>query len=277
MQLGIFAKTFDTTGAMATLEQVARAGYATAQFNLASVGVRSMPDHIEPDVARGIAAASALTGISIAAVSGTYNMIHPNKQVRRDGMARLAVLAEACATMGTRLITLCTGTRDSEDQWRGHPDNSSLEAWSDLRTEMEAAIEIAERFDIFLGIEPELANVISSADAARRLLDEVASPRLKIVLDPANLFEVASAGERRAIVESAIDLIGADIVMAHAKDRTRDGAFTAAGQGVIDFRHFVACLRDSGFDGPLVTHGLTAADAPGVATFLRATLGEGDG
>ena len=115
-----------------------------------------MPDHIEPDVARGIAAASALTGISIAAVSGTYNMIHPNKQVRRDGMARLAVLAEACATMGTRLITLCTGTRDSEDQWRGHPDNSSLEAWSDLRTEMEAAIEIAERFDIFLGIEPEL-------------------------------------------------------------------------------------------------------------------------
>ena len=60
--------------------------------------------------------------------------------------------------------------------------------------------------------------------------------------------------------------------MAHAKDRAADGSFTAAGQGVIDFAHFIGCLGAAGFDGPLVTHGLSAAEAPGVARFLARLL-----
>ncbi len=135
-------------------------------------------------------------------------MIHPDKAIREAGMRRLAVLAAACAPMGTRLITLCTGTRDPDDQWRWHPDNASPDAWADLVTEMDAAVALADRFDIDLGIEPELANVVSDAPAARRLLDEMASPRLRIVLDPANLFERAEPAERRRLVEAAADTPG---------------------------------------------------------------------
>jgi sugar phosphate isomerase/epimerase len=43
----------------------------------------------------------------------------------------------------------------------------------------------------------------------------------------------------------------------------------AAGKGVIDFPHFIGELRRVGFDGPLVTHGLSESEAPAVATFLR--------
>ena len=151
MQLGIFAKTFDTTGALPTLQAVAGAGYATAQFNLACLGLPSMPDAIPPGVAAEIAAAAAATGVSIAAVSGTYNMIHPDPAVRAAGLRRLEVLAAACRPMGTRLVTLCTGTRDPDDQWRWHPDNARPQAWRDLRAEMDKAVAIAERFDLALG------------------------------------------------------------------------------------------------------------------------------
>ena len=65
--------------------------------------------------------------------------------------------------------------------------------------------------------------------------------------------------------------------MAHAKDRAADGGFVAAGRGVIDFVHFVETLRGAGFDGPLVTHGLSAAEAPDVAAFLSDILDEGSG
>ena len=61
----------------------------------------------------------------------------------------------------------------------------------------------------------------------------------------------------------AIDLLGDRIAMAHAKDRAADGSFTTVGKGVVDFPDFVARLRAAGFDGPLVTHGLTAEEAPG--------------
>jgi sugar phosphate isomerase/epimerase len=272
MRLGIFAKTFAAAGAEASLQAVAAAGYAGAQFNLACLGLPSVPDEIAPDVAATIAEASRRTGIAIEAVSGTYNMIHPDTAVRRQGMARLEVLCAAAPAMGTRLVTLCTGTRDAEDQWRGHPDNATPEAWRDLCTEMAKALAIAERHGVDLGIEPELANVVSSAAQARRLIDEMRSPRLRVVLDPANLFEVASPAERRRLVDEAVDLLGPEIAMAHAKDRDPEGRFVAAGRGVIDFPHFVARLNAAGFDGPLVTHGLSEAEAKGVAVYLRGVL-----
>jgi sugar phosphate isomerase/epimerase len=272
MRLGIFAKTFDTVGAQPVLEAVAEAGFETAQFNLACVGLPSMPDRIDHAVAAEAGAAARHTNVSIAAVSGTYNMIHPNSAVRRTGLSRLEVLCAACSAVETRLVTLCTGTRDPDDQWRWHPGNADPDAWRDLLKEMEAAVAIADRFDLDLGVEPELANVVSGAAAARRLLEEIASPRLRIVLDPANLFEVASDAERRRLVEEAVDLLGDAISMAHAKDRRADGSFTAAGFGVIDFPHFVDRLTSAGFDGPLITHGLAASEAPTVARFLKSIL-----
>jgi sugar phosphate isomerase/epimerase len=60
--------------------------------------------------------------------------------------------------------------------WRHHSDNSTPQAWQDLRAEMLKAFELAHAHGVDLGIEPELANVINSAAAARRLIDEVASP-----------------------------------------------------------------------------------------------------
>ncbi|TGV53117.1 sugar phosphate isomerase/epimerase, partial [Mesorhizobium sp. M2D.F.Ca.ET.160.01.1.1] len=95
------------------------------------------------------------------------------------------------------------------------------------------------------------------------------STRLRIVLDPANLFERASADEARAIVAEAVERTAGHIALAHAKDRFADGRFATAGQGIVDFADFIARLKAAGFDGPLVTHGLSAGDAPGVARFLK--------
>jgi sugar phosphate isomerase/epimerase len=272
MQPGIFAKTFEGSDAATVLAAARDAGYATVQFNMACLGLPSMPDEVPPDLAASVAAAAAATGVSIAAVSGTYNMIHPDPAARAAGLRRLEAIAGACAAMGTRLVTLCTGTRDADDQWRAHPDNQTPEAWRDLLVEMEKAVGIADRHGLELGVEPELANVVDSAPAARRLIDELRSPRIRIVLDPANLFEVAGVEERRRLVEEAVGLLGDRIAMAHAKDRAPDGGFATAGKGVVDFPHFVGRLRQAGFDGPLVTHGLSAAEAPEVAAYLRGLL-----
>lgn len=272
MKLGIFAKTFDGTDPETVLKAVAGAGFACAQYNMACSGLPPMPDEISNAQARSVADAAAITGVEIIAVSGTYNMIHPDLAVRRAGHRRLAVLAERCAAMSTGLITLCTGTRDPVDQWKEHPDNNSPEAWRDLLEAMETAIGIADRHDVDLGIEPELANVVNSAEKARRLIDELKSPRLKIVMDPANLFEVETPEEQRGIVSSAIDLLADRIVMAHAKDRTTDGRFATAGKGALDYTHYLRKLASVGFGGSLITHGLSASEAEDVATFLGSRL-----
>lgn len=272
MKLGIFAKTFEGTDPGAVVRSVADAGFTCAQYNMACSGLASMPDEITEHQAHAVAAAAKSSGVEIVAVSGTYNMIHPDLAMREAGHRRLAVLVERCADMSTGLITLCTGTRDPLDQWKGHPDNNSPEAWRDLLDAIGKATELAERFDIDLGIEPELANVVNSAAAARRLIDELKSPRIKIVFDPANLFEVETIEEQRTIVSSAIDLLGDRIVMAHAKDRTEDGHFATAGKGVLDYSYYLRRLSEIGFEGALIAHGLSASEAGGVAEYLKARL-----
>lgn len=274
MKLGIFAKTFEGTDPSLVLAAVSEAGFGAVQYNMACCGLPSMPDAVPAGIAEGVAEAARGAGVELVALSGTYNMIHPDPIQRRRGHERLGVVLAAAAAMSAPLVTLCTGTRDPEDQWRGHPGNAGPDAWNDLLRSMDVALRLADRHGIDLGIEPELANVVDSAARARRLIDELASPRLKVVIDPANLFEVEPLQRQRDIVATAIDLLADRIVMGHAKDRTASGGFTTAGDGVLDYPHYLARLKEVGFDGPLVTHGLKASEAKAVATFLRRAVAE---
>jgi sugar phosphate isomerase/epimerase len=272
MQLGIFAKTFEGKNPAEILAQVKVAGFVTSQYNMACSGLPSLPDEIEDDIVAKIDEAAKQSGVSLCALSATYNMIHPDLSVREKGLGALRVLAKAASQLAIPLLTLCTGTRDRQDQWRRHPGNDSPGAWRDLLQSMERAVAIADEFDIDLGIEPELANVVSSAAKAKQLINDMKSSRLRVVLDPANLFEIATKAEQRRTISYAIDLLADRIVMAHAKDRAAGGAFVAAGTGVLDYPHFLGQLRRSGFTGPLITHGLNATEAPAVAAFLRYQL-----
>jgi sugar phosphate isomerase/epimerase len=268
MRVGIFAKTFAGNDAATVLGAVHRAGYDCAQFNMACAGLPAMPDEIPDGALAAIREAASACRVELVALSGTYNMIHPDPKLRADGLRRLKVMLDAARELGVPLVTLCTGTRDSEDQWRHHPDNATPQAWADLTCEMERAVVLAEAAGVDLGIDPEQANVVASAADARRLIDALGSARIRVVLDPANLFEIAGREEARAIVAEAIDRVAGHVAMAHAKDRQADGGFATAGKGVVDFPDFVARLRASGFAGPLVAHGLSAEEAPGVASFL---------
>jgi sugar phosphate isomerase/epimerase len=272
MRLGIFAKVFHEPTVLECLVAAHQAGFATVQFNMQCAGLPSLPDLVSPAQSAEIVSAARTANVSLAALSGTYNMIHPDLTARTDGRRRLTVAIATAATIGAPLVTLCTGTRDPHDQWRFHPDNVTNEAWRDLREEMVFAARTAEEHGILLGIEPESGNVVRDATTARRLIHEIGSERLRVVFDPANLFEVASLDRQRSIVSSALDLLAENIAIAHAKDRRADGAVVAAGEGVLDYEHFLRQLRATGFDGPLIAHEVSATDAARIARFLGDAL-----
>ena len=270
--IGIFAKTFSGHTPLAVLSAAKAAGFNTVQYNLACSGLGALPQAVSDSAATEIAIASQQTGVALAAVSATYNMIHPDLAMRQAGRRSFLAIAAQAQAMGTKLITLCTGSCDAKDQWRHHPDNNSDESWRTMISEFEKFIAIAEAQDIYLGVEPELANVVSSAAKARQLIDEMKSPRLRIVFDAANLFERVTAAEQRRIIEQSATLLSGHIAMAHAKDRKADGSFAAAGQGTIDFKHYFTTLKAAGFVGDIISHGLAADEAAGVAAFLKTQL-----
>ncbi|XID95872.1 sugar phosphate isomerase/epimerase family protein [Paenibacillaceae bacterium WGS1546] len=276
MKLGIFAKTFVRPSLEQTLDAVRDNGLDVVQFNMSCAGMSSMPARLDPEIASRVGKESKARGITIAAVSGTFNMAHPERRVRQEGVARLDHLAGMCKAMGTGVITLCTGSRDPDNMWRRHPDNRSAQAWNDMVSTMEAALLVAERHGIDLAIEPEASNVVSDAKRAKALLDLMQSDRLKIVMDAANLFEPAKLARMKPVMDEAFELLGSRIIVAHAKDVAADEelAFTAAGLGALDYDYYISLLRQVSFQGPLILHGLEQSQVPASVDFLRKRLGE---
>jgi sugar phosphate isomerase/epimerase len=270
MQVGIFAKTFAGKDPLTVLRAAKSAGYSCVQYNMACSGLTSLPDEVSDKTIAAIRDAVSQTGISIVALSATYNMIHNDAAVRSNGLRSLGELARVAKALDIPLLTLCTGTRDPQDQWRYHPDNSSPEAWRDLLVEVEKALRIAD--GVTLGIEPEHANVVGNAAKAEELLKAFYGAPLKIVFDPANLFETEPVDQQRALISDALHKLAPHIAIAHAKDRSSTGGFVAAGTGVLDYSHFIGALEASGFSGPMITHGLEAHEAANVAQFLKGYL-----
>ena len=272
MRLGIFAKTFDRPAVEDVFEAVKAHGLGCVQFNMACAGLPSLPDEIDAAISTRIHKAAVSSGIGIEAVSGTYNMIHPDPSVRQMGLRRLRTLAAACHDLGTSVITLCTGTRDAGDKWRWHPDNASPEAWSDLLQAMEAALTIAEQEQVILAFEPERANVVNSAERGHTLLSAMKSPYLKVVIDPANIIVPGDSQETERVVEEAFDLLGEHIIIAHAKDRGLGDEFRAVGQGILNYDHYLRLLHERAFAGPLIVHGLAEAQVGASLQFLNDKL-----
>jgi sugar phosphate isomerase/epimerase len=272
MRLGIFAKTFPGNNPHAVLQAAKKAGFEAVQYNMACSGLGSLPEYISPADAKAVQRAAEETGVEIAAISATYNMIDPIVEKREAGRRSFAAIAAAAKDMGAPLLTVCTGSRDVNDQWHRHPENATQESWNEMCREFEILLAIAEREDIVIGVEPELGNVVSSAAKARQLLDTFQSKRMGIVIDAANLFETVAQERQREIVSEAIALLGPSIVMAHAKDRAANRGFAAAGHGVLDWKHYLSELKAHNFDGPLVTHGLEASEVQGVASFLAGEI-----
>ncbi|HSK83650.1 MAG TPA: sugar phosphate isomerase/epimerase [Rubrobacter sp.] len=278
VRLGIFARTFSRPSPEGVFDAVASHGIHETQFNMSVAGLPSMPDEIDPALADRVRKAAAERNIVVVAVSGTFNMIYPDFGVRRDGLRRLGVLAGACERLGTSTVTLCTGTRDPEDMWRRHPDNVTPEAWRDLLAAMEEALEIAEEHGITLAFEPETGNVVDSAEKGRRLLDEMRSPRLKVVMDAANLLDAEDPARRLSrseeILDEAFELLGGDLLLAHAKDVKESGEVVAPGMGDLDYDLYLKHLSEAGYGGPLVMHGLAEEEVKGSLVFLRRRLAE---
>ncbi|WP_409304908.1 sugar phosphate isomerase/epimerase family protein [Peribacillus sp. SCS-155] len=270
MEIGIFAKTFSRNNVMDVIQAIQDYDIHTVQFNMACANLPTLPAKMERATIRKLQNVFSTSNVHVAALSGTFNMIHPSIHERGKGLVGLENLAYICECIGTNIITLCTGSRDANDMWKFHPENNSQKAWDDLLQTMEKALKIAEKYDIVLGIEPELSNVINTASKARSMLDTFQSKHLKIIMDGANLIPIHRIHRMNPILDEAFDLLGEDIILAHAKDLSiEQDDFVAAGQGNLDYRHYLSLLKSVGYERPLIMHGLREDQVSTSKSFLE--------
>ena len=271
--LGIFSKTFARPTVEAAFREVALRNLPFVQFNFSNTGLPTLPDQIEEPVIDEIGSAMEQHSIRIAAVSGTFNLIDPDFETRDQNLRRLAVLAAACEALHAPVITLSTGTRNRDDMWRDHPDNATAAAWDEMVEGIRLALWITEPFGVKLAVEPEPGNVMRDAQMARKLLDDIRSPRLGIVFDAANILAGKTDLPQRDILGEAFDLLGDDIALAHGKEFVREeSAARIPGKGELDWDFYLSLLAKTSYEGPLILHGFGEDQADNSVVFVRHAL-----
>lgn len=271
MQVGIMSGTFARPTLGESLDAILEHDIRHLQFNWGSAHPAGPLPEVIDEICPVIREEVAERDMVIAAVAGNINMADTDPGKRQQGIERLRMVIGACESVGTSVVATCTGSRHPESMWRHHPDNASPEAWRDVCATLEQVLPTAEAAGVTVAFEPEINNVASDARRSRRLIDEMGSPNLKVVLDAANIFGKDDLAHMTEVLDEAFDLLGDHVAIAHGKDLDHggDAGHLAAGTGKLDYAHYVSLLCGLSFDVPVILHGLTEAQVEDSAGMLR--------
>ena len=177
------------------------------------------PAAISTQRARELGAMFADAGLDLVEY-GRYhaNLIHPDAQVRRAHIADLADAVRVARAAGCMAVISGAGSHNSGSMWWPHPDNYSLETFDRLVDSLREAVKPAEAEGVLLGLEGSALTPIRDATSARRVLEAVSSPALRVHLDPVNWITWDTIFCTGTAVQSMFRTLGADhILSAHNK------------------------------------------------------------
>ncbi len=226
------------------------------------------------------AEAYAAEGIEVCAIAGYLNLMHHDPATRRHNIDLFCALVRQMPAAGCRLISTETGTLAASGDWTADPRNAAPYTWDDLRRVSDEIVNVAAQHDVCVLYEPYIANICDSAERGARIVREVASPHLALVMDPTNWFDTATATPAGVptVIQQGFEAERGLFRLAHAKDvvPTAPGsalpALPAPGQGILDYPLYLRLLREHDYDGALVIEHLTEQEIEAAVAFLRQQL-----
>lgn len=201
---------------------------------------------LTPDFAEYIRRVVLKRNMHVAVLGCYLNLATPDEMEYKMTLARYKACIQFAAWMGATVVGTETGALNKE--YRSCSKNQSEEAYILFRDRLKNLLEFAERVGVTIAIEPVATHIIYSPERAKRLLEELESPNLKIIFDPANLISVENENRQESILENALTLIGKDIVVMHVKDYIIcDGERIEvdAGEGRLPYRKIRSWLHEN--------------------------------
>ena len=178
------------------------------------------PAYMDPAVATpGLASyvRKAMQGLDVAVLGCYLNLAHPDEKTYQEIVRKYVAHLQLCRWMGAGVVGTETGNPNADyhyDPERSHTEDA-LKLFIDR---LRPVVDAAEKIGATMAIEPVYTHIVSDGKRARRVLDEIHSPNLKIILDPVNLLHPDNLARRGAVIDEAIELLGDDVAIVHLKD-----------------------------------------------------------
>lgn len=167
------------------------------------------------------------------AVLGCYlNLANPDATQLKAIQEKYKANIRFAAHLGAGVVGTETGAPNVEYKFEEACWNE--ESLQIFIRNLRPVVKYAEQMGVLMAIEPVVRHIVCNPVRARRVLDEIASPNLRIILDPVNLLESYNYEKQDEIIDEAIELLGKDVAVLHVKDFViKDGKLVSVpvGQG----------------------------------------------
>ncbi|HIE51033.1 MAG TPA: sugar phosphate isomerase/epimerase [Armatimonadetes bacterium] len=265
MKLGLMSNVFRAYSPEEAAQKIQEAGFTAVQLSLwfKDVQFYRYGSHVDlsgltSDLCRRVREAFTRRGLELVALGGYTDLVSADEEQRRANVHYLQELMRRMPELGVRVLVTESGR--SLDPGAGER----------LHESFLALLPVAEEVGVIIGLEPSRTQVIKDSITARRLLDELGSERVKVMLDPANILVPDT-------LETMFNLLGSDTIQGHAKDvlfgPEGKPSYPPAGQGQLDYPRYLRLLREYGVE-TLVIEYVNETNYLQVRDFLRGVLRE---
>jgi sugar phosphate isomerase/epimerase len=250
--LATFGFTDLTNAELAT--ELASAGLHTIQLFLSQkdsafwrYNSRNDVSSLTPERCQAIAGIYRDAGIRIHSIGVYTNLIHPDAAERQANLAYFKAMFEVGRHMGVHtFITEAGHYQHPTAPEPAVPHHFQDALWPQTIATLRELAKLADDANATVLFEPFYRGFLASAKRTRLLLEEVNSPHIRALLDPANLIEINDLEEMFQQLSPWIDCL-------HAKDRKLHiEAGVAAGAGSLDYPKLVTLAARHTPKAPLI-------------------------
>ncbi|MEI7730066.1 MAG: sugar phosphate isomerase/epimerase [Verrucomicrobiota bacterium] len=274
LKVGIATLGFNNYTNAALAKELSASGFKLIQLflvqtdsNFWKYNQRSDVSSLTPARCKEIADVYRDAGITIHSLGVYANLIHPDPAERKANLDYFAAMMDVGGHMGVNTFISEAGHfRDPKEPEPRIAHHFQDEVWTYMLETGKQLAALAEKRDAKILLEGFYRGFLASAKRLRLFLEEIHSPHLRALLDPANLIEVNDLDEMFQQLAPHIDCL-------HAKDRKYHvERGVPAGQGSLDYEKLVRLAATHTPHAPLVLEYVGPKDYQAALAHLRAAM-----
>lgn len=260
LQLGIRAHDLGQLPIEELTDKMIDYGFNHAHFAIKKSFPHSVPSvqQMTPGTANHIHQHFAKKGIKLSILGSYVNLSSLDLAVRKQAIADFKSHIYLAHEFGAAMVATETGSVGN-----GYTtDNFTEEAYQIALESVREIVKEAEQFGVTVAIEAGINHPIHTAALLRRLVDEVNSPNIKVILDCANLMAVDNYERQEDVINEALSLLDKYIIALHIKDFiVEDGKIkiVPVGHGWMNYE---AILRYAKYQKPHIFTSLESTTEP---------------
>lgn len=250
MKFGVASQAFDEKRFRPLARVISEYGFDAIYLELKHIrDVDYRLGKLSTGFANDFAEEYARHGIKIPVLGCYSNLAHPDPEIRRYNIEHFKEHLRYARDFGASTVATETGTQSNQNPWDPHPDNQSEDNWSLLKSVLEELVEEAEKWGVFIALEGYYNNIINTPERMERMLKEVPSNHLGVVMDPCNYINREKWPTQDEVIQECFDRLGEYSLIAHAKDiyfsDTVKETTPAAGTGFLNHTLYYQLLNEA--------------------------------